>query len=58
MMQNIKETLVEAFKLGFLANNIGIKSTYLGFLKMGLMDSIHQGTLEIVLIKNFDRLFY
>lgn len=56
LMQCIEEILAKAFKLGFHSADTGIKNAFFRFLEIALKEMIHQGTLDTVLTKSFDRL--
>lgn len=56
LMKRIKELLAEAFELGFHCANKGLKSAFFHFMKMALVEIVHQRTLKFILTKSLDRL--
>lgn len=58
MMQGIEEMLTKAFEFSFHIANNEIKMVSFPFLKIALINMIHQETLDIILIKSFDRPSY
>lgn len=56
MVQGLEKTLAKALKLGFYAADIWIRSTFFCFLGMALVDTIPQGTLDIIQVPSFGHL--
>lgn len=56
LVQGIEKTLVNAFELGFHSSSTDIKSAFLRFLEMTLMEMIGQVALESMMTKSFDQL--
>lgn len=55
-MQGIDKTVAQTFQLDFKVENTAIRSAFFLSLEMALVDMIHKETLDIILMKNFDRL--